>query len=191
MTFGELYRRSGEWKFRAVGQGFNGGLAPLARSFGIDVADEPAPRRLRPRRRRPPPPPPPPPPPRRRARRRRAPSASPRSAWRRRASRSASRSAATSFGEIVINLNWTRGKKGFFGGGTRSISISAACSRWRPARRASSRRSAGCSATITSRPSSQLDGDDRTGDVSQGRDDADQRRPLERDRARRDLRQHL
>jgi tellurite resistance protein TerA len=38
MTFGELYRRQGAWKFRAVGQGFAGGLAPLARSFGIDVA---------------------------------------------------------------------------------------------------------------------------------------------------------
>ena len=42
MTFGELYLRNGQWKFRAVGQGFNGGLGPLARSFGIDVADESA-----------------------------------------------------------------------------------------------------------------------------------------------------
>ena len=40
MTFGELYRRNGQWKFRAVGQGFAGGLAPLARSFGIDVAED-------------------------------------------------------------------------------------------------------------------------------------------------------
>lgn len=37
---GELYRRDGAWKFRAVGQGFNGGLAPLSRHFGIDVEDE-------------------------------------------------------------------------------------------------------------------------------------------------------
>lgn len=37
MIFGELYRNAGEWKFRAVGQGFNGGLAALARSFGIDL----------------------------------------------------------------------------------------------------------------------------------------------------------
>lgn len=42
MVLGELYRRDGAWKFRAVGQGFDGGLAPLARSFGIDV-EEPAP----------------------------------------------------------------------------------------------------------------------------------------------------
>jgi tellurium resistance protein TerD len=37
MIFGELYRHSGEWKFRAVGQGFKGGLGPLARSFGVNV----------------------------------------------------------------------------------------------------------------------------------------------------------
>ena len=37
MIFGELYRHGGEWKFRAVGQGFKGGLGPLARSFGVNV----------------------------------------------------------------------------------------------------------------------------------------------------------
>lgn len=38
MIFGELYRCGGQWKFRAVGQGFDGGLAPPAESFGIDIA---------------------------------------------------------------------------------------------------------------------------------------------------------
>jgi tellurium resistance protein TerD len=38
MIFGEVYRNNGDWKFRAVGQGFNGGLEHLARSFGVDVA---------------------------------------------------------------------------------------------------------------------------------------------------------
>ena len=37
MIFGELYRHGSEWKFRAVGQGFKGGLGPLARSFGVNV----------------------------------------------------------------------------------------------------------------------------------------------------------
>jgi tellurium resistance protein TerD len=37
MIFGELYRHNDEWKFRAVGQGFAGGLAPLARHFGVNV----------------------------------------------------------------------------------------------------------------------------------------------------------
>ena len=37
MIFGELYRHGGEWKFRAVGQGFAGGLGPLARNFGVNI----------------------------------------------------------------------------------------------------------------------------------------------------------
>lgn len=37
MIFGELYRAGTDWKFRAVGQGYNGGLGPLARSFGVNV----------------------------------------------------------------------------------------------------------------------------------------------------------
>ncbi len=37
MIFGELYRHNGEWKFRAVGQGFAGGLGPLAASYGVSV----------------------------------------------------------------------------------------------------------------------------------------------------------
>ncbi|WP_326613253.1 TerD domain-containing protein [Streptomyces scopuliridis] len=41
---GELYRRQGNWKFRAVGQGYGSGLAGLATDFGISVDDEPAPR---------------------------------------------------------------------------------------------------------------------------------------------------
>lgn len=41
IILGKLYRHGGSWKFRAVGQGFNGGLAALATSFGITV-EEPA-----------------------------------------------------------------------------------------------------------------------------------------------------
>jgi tellurium resistance protein TerD len=37
MIFGEVYRSGGEWKFRAVGQGFKGGLGPLAKSFGVNT----------------------------------------------------------------------------------------------------------------------------------------------------------
>ncbi|WP_405901631.1 TerD family protein [Streptomyces sp. NBC_00727] len=38
--FGELYRRGTEWKYRAIGQGYETGLAGLATDFGIDVDDE-------------------------------------------------------------------------------------------------------------------------------------------------------
>lgn len=37
MVFGEVYRNGAEWKFRAVGQGFAGGLGPLARNYGVNV----------------------------------------------------------------------------------------------------------------------------------------------------------
>ena len=37
MIFGELYRYGSEWKFRAIGQGFKGGLGPLARSYGVNA----------------------------------------------------------------------------------------------------------------------------------------------------------
>lgn len=37
LVFGELYRAGTEWKFKAVGQGFKGGLGPLARNFGVNV----------------------------------------------------------------------------------------------------------------------------------------------------------
>lgn len=42
LILGELYRRNTEWKFRFVAQGFNGGLKPLAEHFGVVVEDEPA-----------------------------------------------------------------------------------------------------------------------------------------------------
>jgi len=56
-VLGELYRRQGAWKFRAVGQGYDSGLAGLATDFGISV-DEPA---AAPQQQFTPPPPPPPP----------------------------------------------------------------------------------------------------------------------------------
>ncbi len=37
MMFGELYRHSGGWKFRALGQGFTTGLRGVANDFGITV----------------------------------------------------------------------------------------------------------------------------------------------------------
>lgn len=37
VLFGELYRHNGEWKFNAIGSGYQGGLAALCQSFGIDA----------------------------------------------------------------------------------------------------------------------------------------------------------
>ena len=37
VIFAEIYRNNNEWKFRAVGQGFAGGLGALARNYGISL----------------------------------------------------------------------------------------------------------------------------------------------------------
>lgn len=37
MLFGEIYRHNAEWKFKAVGQGFAGGLGPMAASMGVNL----------------------------------------------------------------------------------------------------------------------------------------------------------
>jgi tellurium resistance protein TerD len=37
VIFGELYRHGSDWKFRAVGQGYAGGLGPLARNYGVNI----------------------------------------------------------------------------------------------------------------------------------------------------------
>ncbi|QGZ41258.1 tellurium resistance protein TerD [Pseudoduganella flava] len=37
MVFGEVYRNGADWKFRAVGQGYKGGLHALATNYGVSV----------------------------------------------------------------------------------------------------------------------------------------------------------
>lgn len=162
MTLGELYLRNGQWKFRAVGQGFNGGLAPLARSFGIDVADDPTPAS--------PPAPLSPATP--------APSAP--------ATKPISLSKVSldkpnqtvslekrgnSFGEIVINLNWSRGvvKKGFFGGGGGAIDLDLGCLlEMSDGQKGVVQALGRVFGSYNSAPFIALSGDDRTGDVSSG-----------------------
>jgi tellurium resistance protein TerD len=37
LIFAEVYRNGGEWKFRAVGQGYRDGLGGIAREFGVNI----------------------------------------------------------------------------------------------------------------------------------------------------------
>ena len=37
VVVGELYKHNGEWKFNAIGSGFNGGLAALCKNYGVNV----------------------------------------------------------------------------------------------------------------------------------------------------------
>jgi len=162
MTLGELYLRNGQWKFRAVGQGFNGGLAPLARSFGIDVADEPPPAPVAP-------PPPPPPPP--------APAAKPISLSKvslDKPNQSVSlEKRGNSFGEIVVNLNWSRGaapKKGLFGGSkSGAIDLDLGCLLELSDGQTGVVQALGrVFGSYHNPPFVELSGDDRTGDISAG-----------------------
>ncbi|QJT19605.1 tellurium resistance protein TerF [Aeromonas sp. 1805] len=41
LIMGQIYRHGGAWKFKALGMGFNGGLAALATNYGVVVDDEP------------------------------------------------------------------------------------------------------------------------------------------------------
>ena len=37
MVFGEVYRHNAEWKFRAVGQGYSGGLQAMCQQYGVVI----------------------------------------------------------------------------------------------------------------------------------------------------------
>lgn len=154
MVFGELYLRNGQWKFRAVGQGFNGGLAPLARSFGIEVAeDAPAVQ--------PPAPAVAPTPPATPVRLSKVTLEKP-------GQTVSLEKKGASFGEIVVNLNWSRGRKGFFGGGS-AIDLDLGCLFEMSDGRKGVVQALGTAfGSFSQPPFIALSGDDRTGDVSQG-----------------------
>lgn len=42
IVVGELYRHNGEWKFNAIGSGFNGGLAALCTNYGLVIEEAPS-----------------------------------------------------------------------------------------------------------------------------------------------------
>lgn len=121
LILGEFYRRNNEWKFRCVAQGFAGGLEPLARHFGVEIAAAPAPA--------PTPAPQPKPTP--------APAPEPAkkinlnkiSLDKRQSSISLEKKDGN-FGEIKVNLNWNRGPKssGFLGfGKNNGIDLDVGC----------------------------------------------------------------
>lgn len=121
LILAELYLRNGAWKLRALGHGFAGGLAPLAKNYGVDVqeaakqpstpppstphpgqptpsaptAQESAPKRIDLRKRQP----------------------------------VSLEKPTQGFGEIKINLNWSRGqvKRGFFGKPKGGIDLDLGC----------------------------------------------------------------
>lgn len=160
MIFAELYLRNGAWKVRAVAQGFNGGLGPLATSFGIDVGDAaPAPA---------PPPQPvtPPPPP--------AAPAPPKPISLSKITLDKAKPTVSlekrgaSFGEITINLNWSSGKGGIFGG-ARKIDLDLGCLyELTDGRKGIVQALGNTFGDYRGEPYIELSGDDRTGAVAAG-----------------------
>ncbi len=165
LILGELYLRQGQWKFRAVGQGFAGGLKPLAEHFGVDISDAPAPAAA-----------PPTPAP--------APAKKPISLSKVTLDKAKPRVSlekkTEGFGEIRINLNWNRdnqpaAKSGGFlggmfgGGGNGQVDLDVGCLYEQRDGTISAIQSLGNRfGSFRSDPFIELKGDDRTGAISEG-----------------------
>jgi tellurite resistance protein TerA len=158
LILGEFYRRQGEWKFRCVAQGFAGGLEPLAKHFGVEVAaPTPAPAQAAPQ--------PVPVPP-----------AAPKSSVslskvtldKARPSISLEKTAA-GFGEIKVNLDWNKGSGGGFFSRSKSIDLDVGCLYELQDGRKGAIQALGESfGSLEHAPYIQLMGDDRTGSVAGG-----------------------
>lgn len=159
LIMGEIYERNGAWKFRAVGQGFNGGLQPLAENYGVTIA-APSPPPAAP----PPAAPPSPPPSTVNLSKISLSKASP--------TISLEKKGGT-LGEITVNLNWNQGepkKKGFFGlGGSGGIDLDLCCLyELADGKRLGIQALGNNFGNFTTSPYIELAGDDRTGAVSGG-----------------------
>jgi len=162
LILGEFYRRNNDWKFRFVAQGFNGGLKPLAEHFGVDIADAPAPSA--------------------------APSPSPSPAPAPAAQKinlskvsltkekpAISLTKRDNFGEIRINLNWQRGStpqgglRSLFGGGSKGIDLDlGAFVELSDGSKGVIQALGNNFGRLNSEPFVELQGDDRTGEVTSG-----------------------
>lgn len=156
LILGEFYRRQGQWKFRCVAQGFAGGLEPLAKHFGVEVA-APTPVLV-------------PPPAAPQAAAKTSISLSKVTLDKTRSSISLEKSAA-GFGEIKVNLNWNKGSSG--GGGlfsrNKSIDLDLGCLyELHDGRKGVVQALGEAFGSLQQAPYIQLMGDDRTGTVAGG-----------------------
>lgn len=162
----ELYRRNGDWKVKVVDQGFAGGMAPLAEHFGVEVDgdSQPAPA---------PTPPPAPAPPK--AQDKPAINLSKITLDKKGDTISLEKKSST-FGKIHINLNWDQtagaSKKGFLGslmGKQGGIDLDLGCMfEFKDGSKGIVQALGKNFGSLERPPYIFLDGDDRTGTVSQG-----------------------
>ena len=90
----EIYNRNNSWKVRLVAQGFDGGLKPLAEHYGVDIADEPVVEPSPPKA-----------------------APVPKINLTKSSPKVDLTKKAGSLGLIKVNLNWEKGKSGFFSSG--------------------------------------------------------------------------
>jgi tellurite resistance protein TerA len=159
LILGELYRRNGEWKFRCVAQGFAGGLEPLAKYFGVEIA---APDNARNALPTPTP--------------ATAPSSQP-TINLSKVTLDKSKSSISlekkdgNYGEIKVNLNWNKGSKGGFLGFGRSneMDLDLGCLfELKDGTRGVVQALGECFGSFRDEPFIQLMGDDRTGANADG-----------------------
>jgi tellurite resistance protein TerA len=166
LILGEFYLRQGAWKFRCVGQGFAGGLEPLAKHFGVDIA-APAPTPAAAPAPVPTPSPAPAPvPPKSTI------SLSKVTLDKSRSSISLEKPAA-GFGEIKVNLNWNQGNNGGVLGGifgkNKSVDLDVGCLfELQDGYKGVVQALGEAFGDLNHEPYIQLMGDDRTGSVAGG-----------------------
>ncbi len=157
LILGELYKRNNEWKFRFVGQGFNGGLKPLCEHFGVDITDD-----------APPPVPTPPKPKPKKI------NLSKVTLDKRKPSISLEKEDGKQFGQIKVNLNWDRstaGKGLFSGFGSNNAGIDldlGAFVLFKNGDKSLVQALGNQFGSLNQFPFMQLDADDRTGAMSDG-----------------------
>lgn len=127
LILGEIYFRNGQWKFRALGKGFVGGLQPLAELYGVDIGEGEA--------SSPPPAPPkvetkleikPEPPAQFELNPTPSVNLSKVTLTKKGEGISLEKKSNKEHGQILINLNWTQGKKSLFGF-SKSVDLDLGC----------------------------------------------------------------
>jgi len=164
LILGELYRRNNDWKFRFIAQGFNGGLQPLAEHFGVEIAAAPAPAPTPAAPSTPPPSAPP------------AAKINLSKVSLTKEKPAISLTKRDDFGQIRINLNWHRetssgggGLRGFFGGGNKGVDLDlGAFIELQDNSKGVIQALGGNFGAFHTQPFVELQGDDRTGEVSSG-----------------------
>ena len=163
VVVGEIYRHKGEWKFNAIGSGYQGGLAALCKSFGIDVSEDghAASQAASQVGGHTVPPVPP---------------DSPKKVELRKGQKvNLAKKAGISLGKISVNLNWSQPEKkntGFFDsifGNNNGIDLDLACLfEMKDGSKGVVQALGNCFGSFQQYPYIELDGDDRTGNSAEG-----------------------